>query len=398
MSASQRGNVLVGLLTGCQDRPYAFGMAVAVAAEGVAVEVVGNRDSDTPELHTTRQVRVLDFKGIQRNGGALVRVWSLLAYYGRLIRYALKGQPRVLHILWNNRLQYFDRTLLMLYYKLRGKKIVLTAHNVNQGKRDGNDSFLNRLTLTIQYRLVDHIFVHTAKMRDELVQDFGVRQDAVTIINHPINNAFPDTDLTPAEARRRLGLGTNDKVLLFLGRIRPYKGLEFLLSAFREMKREGAGYRLVVAGEPKTGSEDYFQTIVDIIQRDFAPGEVLLHDRFIPDDEIEVFLKASDVLVLPYKDISQSGILFLAHTYGLPAIAADVGAFSDTIIDGQTGFLFQPQQPADLVRAVESYFASDLYAELDRRRAEVREYFAQHYSWHAVGSATRRVYEQLTRP
>ena len=71
------------------------------------------------------------------------------------------AQPKIFHILWNNKFEFFDRTLLMLYYKLLGKKIVFTAHNVNIRKRDGNDSWLNRFSLKIQYQLVDHIFVHT---------------------------------------------------------------------------------------------------------------------------------------------------------------------------------------------------------------------------------------------
>jgi beta-1,4-mannosyltransferase len=112
----------------------------------------------------------------------------------------------------------------MLYYRVVGKKIALTAHNVNQARRDGKDSWLNRITLRIQYRLCDHIFVHTHKMKDELCQDFGVAGKAVTVIRHPVNDAFPDTELTPAEAKRRLGLRDDEKAILFFGRIRPYKG------------------------------------------------------------------------------------------------------------------------------------------------------------------------------
>ena len=64
-----------------------------------------------------------------------------------------RPRPKLFHILWNNKFQFFDRTLLMLYYRLLGKKIAFTAHNVNAGKRDSNDSWLNRLSLKIQYRL-----------------------------------------------------------------------------------------------------------------------------------------------------------------------------------------------------------------------------------------------------
>src|SRR5215813_5366374 len=212
------------LLTGCQDRPYAFGLAMALASKGVCVDVIGSDEVDSPELHTTQKLRFLNLRGSQlQNASFPKKLWDILRYYMRLGRYACNGSPKVFHILWNNKLEYFDRTLLMLYYKAHRKKIALTAHNVNQGRRDSNDSLLNRLTLKVQYRLVDHIFVHTQKMKNELLQDFGVRAQAVTIIRHPVNNAFPDTDLSPAEAKRRLGIKDAEKIILFFGRIRPYK-------------------------------------------------------------------------------------------------------------------------------------------------------------------------------
>src|ERR1700688_4528182 len=175
----------VALLTGGQDRPYAFGVATAMAAKGVSVEVIGNARVDSPEFHTTPKLKFLNLGGIQQSETSFSRkLLQLLSHYARLIRYVELAKPRLLHILWNNKFEYFDRTLLMLYYKLCGKKIVLTAHNVNQARRDSNDSPLNRLTLRIQYRLVDQIFVHTQKMKTELLEEFGVSERAVTVIRY----------------------------------------------------------------------------------------------------------------------------------------------------------------------------------------------------------------------
>ncbi len=102
------------------------------------------------------------------------KAWRVLKYYIHLISYAATAQPKLFHLLWNNKFELFDRTLLMLYYRLLGKKITLTVHNVNARKRDSNDSFLNRLSLRLQYNFCDHIFVHTERMRSELVSDFRI--------------------------------------------------------------------------------------------------------------------------------------------------------------------------------------------------------------------------------
>jgi D-inositol-3-phosphate glycosyltransferase len=388
--------IKVGLLTGCQDRPYAFGLAMALIAKGVGVDVIGGDEIDSPELHATPGLRFLNFRGNQHESiGPATKFWKLTIYYARLMRYAAGSKPRIFHILWNNKIELFDRTVLMAYYKLCGKQIAFTAHNVNQARRDAKDSLLNRITLRIQYRLCDHIFVHTKKMKDELCHDFGVAEKAVTVIRHPINDAFPDTDLTPSQAKRQVGLQENEKAVLFFGRIRPYKGIEHLLAAFHLLVAHHPDYRLIIAGEPKKGSEEYRRQIEQAVTTEFAPDQIILKIQFIPDAEMEVYLKAADVLVLPYKEIFQSGVLFLAYSFGLPVVATDVGSFREEIVEGQTGFLCQPGDPAELAKAIEAYFASDLYKNLRVRRQEIIDYAEANHSWNAVADLTRNAYSGL---
>ncbi|HLY40588.1 MAG TPA: glycosyltransferase family 4 protein [Terracidiphilus sp.] len=391
--------VELGLLTGCKDRHYAFGLAMALVAEGVSVEVVGSDEIDSPELHNTSNLRFLNFLSGQRNKANFAKKLSrTLAYYWRLSWYVAHTKSRVLHILWNNKFELCDRTLLMFYYRALGKKIALTAHNVNQAARDGNDSILNRVTLGIQYRLCDHIFVHTQKMKKELCDDFRVTQDAVTVIPYPMNNALPETQLTPAEAKRRLGLKDDEKAVLFFGRIRPYKGIEHLLAAFKLLATvPGGNYRLIIAGEPKKGSEEYLHEIEQFVAREFDAAQVILKIQFIPDSEMEQYFKAGDVLILPYKEIFQSGVLFLAYGFGLPVIATDVGSFRDDIVEGYTGFLCKPGDPKDMARAIETYFASDLFKNLKTRRSDLIDYVNTNHSWRAVAELTHEAYTQVLR-
>ena len=134
------------------------------------------------------------------------KVLRVLNYYFRLICYTAKAKPAIFHILWNNKIEIFDRTLLMLYYKLLGKRLILTVHNVDKSKRDGGQSFLNRFSLRWQYRLSDHIFVHTEKMKTELVTEFGVAKEKVSVIPFGINNTVPNTSLSTADAKQQLGI------------------------------------------------------------------------------------------------------------------------------------------------------------------------------------------------
>jgi glycosyltransferase involved in cell wall biosynthesis len=283
----------------------------------------------------------------------------------------------------------------MLYYKMMGKKIALTVHNVNQARRDSNDSLLNHLTLGIQYRLADHLFVHTEKMKSELLDDFAVRGPAVTVIPFGINNAVPDTDLSSDGAKRLLGIKDSEKAILFFGRLRPYKGLEHLLAAYRQLVANHLDYRLIIAGEPKKGSESYLNEIQQMIGGIDSREQIICKFQFIPDQDTELYLKAADVLVLPYKEIFQSGVLFLAQSFGLPVVAADVGSFKEEIVGGKTGFLFNPGDAEDLANAIERYFTSDLYRNLKNRRQEIRDFANKRHSWDVVGEMTQSVYAEL---
>jgi glycosyltransferase involved in cell wall biosynthesis len=387
--------IAVTLLTGGFDRPYAYGLSMALAAQGMILDVIGSNEVDSPEMHTTPNLSFRNFHGAKQEASFADKVWRVLRYYARLSRYTATSSPRIFHILWNGKFQYFDRTLLMLYYRLCGKKIVLTAHNVNAGKRDGNDSLANRMTLRIQYRLAQHIFVHTKSMGEELSSDFGVPARKISVIPFGINNSVPDTKLTAPEAKRRIGVREDEKTILFFGGIRPYKGLEYLVAAFLQIAPGHPEYRLVIAGALKKGYEDYWNEIQQKIAAHSCGNQVIQKIEYIPDEETEVYFKAADVLALPYTHIFQSGVLFLAYSFGLPVVATDVGAIREDMIAGSTGFLCPPSDAAGLAGALETYFSSDLFEHLPGRRQEIRDYANARHSWSVVGDITNRVYTEL---
>jgi D-inositol-3-phosphate glycosyltransferase len=385
----------VTLLTGGFDKHYTFGLATALALD-LKVEIVGSDELDCPQYHKTPNIRFLNLHGNKNlHASPIQKASRLLVCYARLIRYAATARPRVFHILWNNKFETFDRTVLMLYYKLLGKRIVLTAHNVNQKERDGHDSMLNRLTLRIQYHLADRVFVHTEKMKNEICSRSGLNEAAVELIPYGINNAVPTTNLTPSEARAILGIQGEERAILFFGNLRPSKGLQYLVTAFQSLVSKDRRYRLIIAGERKRGSEDYVDAIRREIRRNRLESCVIEQIKYIPDEEVEVFFKAADVFVLPYIDIFQSGILFLGSSFGLPVVATDVGSLRENVMEGETGFICTPRDPLALAGALEKYFASDLYANLNSRRRDIEKRARRAHSWKHIAETTAKVYLAL---
>lgn len=387
--------VEAALLTGGIDKHYAYGLAMSLVANGVRLDIVGGAEVDDPEMHSTPGLNYLNLLKKRADASVMKKVTMLLADYFRLIAYAWNSRPKIFHVLWNYRMEWFDRTVLTLYYKALGKKVVLTAHNVNRARRDGRDSVMNRLSLKIQYRLADQIFVHTEKMKDELVKDYGVAGEAVTVIPYGINNAVPGVELSATEAKHRLGISSFEKTMLFFGNLRPSKGVDWLLAAFEQLRARDGYYRLIVAGQPIKGYNNYWERIRVTMQRLERSGSLVLRSEFIPDQDIALYFAAADVVILPYTEIFQSGVLFLAYNFGLPVVATDVGSLREDIVEGRTGFICRPNDADSLASAIEKYFESDLFKELDDRKQEIRHYASLRHSWTEVGEITQAVYQRL---
>jgi D-inositol-3-phosphate glycosyltransferase len=398
LSVRQPQPLRVALLTGGGDKPYALGMAAALTSEGISIDFIGSDDLSAPELLTNRRVNFLNLRGDQNpNARPARKMARVLAYYWRLVGYSAGAKPKIFHILWNNKFQLFDCTLLMLYYKLLRKRIVFTVHNVNAGKRDSNDSWLNRLSLKVQYNLSDHLFVHTDGMKREMISEFHVPESKVSVIPFGINNTVPNTGLSSAEAKRRLNVSSGDKIMLFFGNIAPYKGLEYLIAAFSALLKKDRSYRLLIVGRPKD-LQSYWNEIRRTIANSNIGDRVIEKIEYVPDEATELYFKAADALVLPYAHVFQSGVLFLGYNFGLPAIAADVASLKNEIVEGKTGLVFRAQDPSDLANKIDEYFKSELFTNLENTRFQIKQYANDRYSWSRVAEITTGVYSDLLSP
>ena len=383
----------VSLLTGGGDKPYALGLLDALISKGITVDFIGNDDMGNAQTVAQKNVIFLNLRGDQNPTAPIIeKIGRVLIYYWRLLKYATTTDSTLFHILWLNKFFLFDRTLLNVYYKLLGKKLIFTAHNIDEKERDGGNHFLNRLSLKILYSLVDHIFVHTTKMKSQLIREFKIKEDKVTVIPFGINNTIPTSNLTKAEARAQLELRDHEKVLLFFGNIAPYKGLEYVIDAIHRLRNKQDTFRLVIAGRVKE-CQPYWERLQRFIENHNLNNHIIKKIEYIPDEEVEVFFKSSDVLMLPYKFIYQSGVLFLSYSFGLPVIATDVGSLREEIIDGETGFICKPEDPQDLSEKIDLYFKSELFKNLEKNQKIIKEYANERYSWDKVGEITHGVYK-----
>ena len=231
-------------------------------------------------------------------------------------------------------------------------------------------------------------------MKSQLLQEFNISDAKITIIPHGILDTVPITDLTRSEARVKLNLEKQEKVLLFFGNIAPYKGLEYLLYALERLRVTDMSYRLIIAGRIKK-CQSYWEDIERIIEERKLSNCVIKQIRFIEDDEVEVFFKASDLLILPYKFIFQSGLPFLSYSFGLPVIVTDAGSLSEVVVEGKTGMVCRKEDPVDLADKILKYYSSDLFINLQENMTVITNYGTENYSWDGISSTICAVYASL---
>lgn len=231
--------------------------------------------------------------------------------------------------------------------RILGYGMVWTVHNLASHER--KHPLYDRLSGRLMARLADVVFAHGEIGAREVARAFD-RPDVVQLPLFSQVGHYPDT-LDRAAARDKLGIPADAFVIVALGKIRAYKGADRLVETFSA--RALPGDRLLVAGRPETTV--IAETMNTLAARD---PRVILHPRFIPDDEVQVFYRAADVAVFPYRDILTAGAVGVALAFGVPVVAPRRGSVPEAVGE-EAGALYDPDDPEALWRAIEAVRTGD---------------------------------------
>lgn len=236
----------------------------------------------------------------------------------------------------------------LLALRLGGWGLIWTAHNLESHER--KHPWLDHAAGWLMARIAHVVMAHGEVGARRVSERFG-RADVVRLPLFSHHGHYPQT-IDRASAREQLGLPAEAFVIVLTGKLRAYKGADVLIEAFRARAR--AGDRLVIAGRPETPA-----IAAQLEQAIGGDARVLLHARFVPDDELQVFYRAADLAVLPYRDILTSGVVGAALSFGVPVVAPRRGSLPEALADG-AGVLYEPDSPGDpLWDAIEQVRASD---------------------------------------
>lgn len=242
-----------------------------------------------------------------------------------------------------------------------GAQVVFLCHNVLPHE----SSIADRLLIRVGLGAADSFLVQSREDGGNLER---IRPGARWAFNpHPVYDWFDMGRFDRDGARRELGV--DGRVLLFFGLIRPYKGLDVLLGAFARVGEE-LDATLLVVGEFYEDRGRYDA----LIERLGIGARLRVVDRYVPNEDVEMYFKAADVAVLPYRTATQSGIVQTAYSFHLPVIVTRVGGLPDVVRDGETGYVVPPDDPEALADAIRRFYseaaagrlAAGIRSDLDR--------------------------------
>jgi glycosyltransferase involved in cell wall biosynthesis len=350
--------------------PYDHALCAGLARAGADVELITGRFDYGPVPAPEGYARHERFyRRTPRSRNGRVRTAAKLAQHvPDMVRYRADARRAdVVHFQWMP-VEAVDRTLLR-----RDRPVVLTAHEVlPRNAKPGQAWGRRRL-----YEHVDAIVAHTEHGRTRLVSDLGIPAEKVELIPHGVFDYLldqPDERPLPPDLAAVEG-----KVVLCLGVWRPYHGIDVLLEAWRGI----TGAELWVVGLPKMDPGP--------LMRDAPPGVRFL-PRFVTDPELPAFFRRADLVVMPYRKIEASGVLFTALAFGCPIIATEVGGFLDAGAVGAAS-LVPPEDPAALRERIVELLADD--AARERLAAGARAAAAGPYSWDSIAARTLALYRRL---
>ncbi|MFQ5510757.1 MAG: glycosyltransferase [Candidatus Krumholzibacteriia bacterium] len=249
-------------------------------------------------------------------------------------------------------------------------RVVFLCHNVLPHESSPLDRILTRLG----YAQVNHFLVQSQQdKRDLLRLKPGAR---VAVRPHPVYDFFNRGRCTREDARKQLAV--DGRVILFFGLVRPYKGLRLLIDAFASGVRQ-LQTTLLIVGEFYEDKQPHLDRIRELS----IESHVRVVDRYVPDEEVETYFRACDLVVLPYLSATQSGITQIAYGFDKPVIVTAVGGLPDVVEDGVTGFVVPPRDPDALARAISRFFLENMGEPMQRGVAAARARF----SWAACKEA-----------
>ena len=268
-------------------------------------------------------------------------------------------------------------TIARIVRRKTGAKVLFICDNIIPHEKRPGDMALTRYA----FNTADAFIVQSGSVERDL--NTFMPHARYELIPHPVYEIF-GSSRPKADARAQLGLD-DERVILFFGYVRRYKGLHVLLDAMPTILKS-LKVKLLVVGEFYGDEQKYRQQIAAMNLQE----EVLVHSDYVPNEEVSLYFSAADVVVLPYVSATQSGIVQIAYQFDKPVIATDVGGLSEVVLNGRTGYIVKSESPNAVAEAVVRFYTEKHEEEFVKNVREEKK----KYSWENLTQAIERLAQE----
>lgn len=362
---------------------YLFGQSIGLIKNGIEVRLFTNDITEDPNIKGLKICHY--YKGIF---GRKSKIFAGILYIFGSIRSIIGAKCFGAsichyHLFHVNMLVVFD----LMLSKLLGMKVVYTIHDVvsNLDKTKSN----NKLIVFV-LRNANMLITHNEFSKSQMLELFkGINQE-VKVVPHGNYLPFIVEEKDVASSREYLKVPKDKKVVLFFGMIKRIKGLDILLDSLSEVKKHHPDILLLIAG--KTWEDD-FELYQKIIDRNNLNKNCIIHNKYIPSEDVGHYFKSSNLTILPYKRISQSGVLLMAMSYNSVVLTSDLPPFTELITDNKTGFVFESENVQSLSDKIIDIFNQDNQIEMVRNNG--KELIKSDYNWDKIGCLLKNIYSSI---
>lgn len=364
------------------NNKYTFSLARGLAKQKIDVRVCG---ISTDDISAYKDIPFVGcFEPYSNINGLLNKAKSYLKSWGRVLAYCKSEKIEIVHVQW-----YILSPVDLLYHKKlqrMGVRVVSTIHDLIPFDKKFYDHFFHKKI----YQNANWIVSQAIANESRLIGEFKVSKEKISYIPHGHYMEYMET-ASRDESCSYLNLDPERKLVLFFGQIKCVKGVDVLIDAINIVKEKHPEVLCVIAGKVW---KDNFSAYEEQIKKNELENHIRTDIRFIPDSEMKYYFNATDVVVLPYREIYQSGVILLACAYEKPVVATKTGEFMTVIQDKKTGQLVPPGDSHALAESISWVIGHP--AEANRMARDCKADISVRLSWDKIAADIKQVYEKMT--
>lgn len=364
---------------------YDLGLCKAVAEQGTDL-IFYTCDETTLDTKFSFPFRTeKPYKKIYGKAPKLLRGLRYMTGAFKAANHAAKNGVKVVHF---HVYHFAGREYLnFILFKRKGCRIVATIHDIESFDQFGNDVDVKKYRKF--ERMIDEIIVHSDYAKQSLKKYFpDFAEEKIHIVPHGDSDFLFNQPIEKTGAKRKLNLPLDQKFVLFFGQIKKVKGLDVLLRAWAIVRDKIPNAKLLVVGRPWKVEQELFDSIV---KEKKLENDCILNYEYVDNEIIPYYFAASDIVVLPYREIYSSGVMIRSLDYRSAIIASDLDTFKKIITDSENGVLFRNEDENDLAGKIIALIGDE--EKMKRLRINAKKTADEKFSWSIIGKKVNDIYK-----